>query len=228
MPRKPVPPTIVIFVRHGTTPTTGKEMPEPGAGPSLSEEGQRQAEDAARYIQGWRGALPALSTLYHSPLQRTRETAAILGKHLDLSPVEKSGLADCNAGEWAGVPLKQLAKKPEWATVIRYPSGFRFPGGESLTEMQARTVGAVKELVVAHPGQAVIAVSHADPIKAVLADALGLHLDLFQRLVVEPASVSAVSYSATGPTVLLTNWTGPAHQQQKPSPGPGKAARSQP
>jgi len=203
-------------------------MPEPGPGPSLSDLGRNQAEEAAEHIRVWRAGLPPVSALYSSPLNRARETAAIIGQALDLSVVENPTLVDCNAGEWAGVPLSQLARKPEWATVQHYPSGFRFPGGESIPEMSARMVGSVKALAHAHPGQGVVIVSHADPIKAVLAEALGTHLDLFQRIVVSPASVSAISYSETGPNVVLTNWTGPSGQGPAKS-GPGStAARNRP
>ncbi|MDQ6840639.1 MAG: histidine phosphatase family protein, partial [Actinomycetota bacterium] len=118
------------------------------------------------------------------------------------------GLVECDFGEWTGAELKDLARKPEWATVQRYPSGFRFPGGESFTAMQARIVDTVATLVSRHRGGTVIAVSHADPIKAVVADALGTHLDLFQRIVVSPCSVTAISYAPTGPTVLAVNSTG--------------------
>jgi broad specificity phosphatase PhoE len=202
-------------------------MPEAGAGPPLCDEGRRQAEEAGRHIAEWRGTLPPLVALYGSPLARTRETATIIGKVLDLALVEKPGLVDCNAGEWAGTPLKQLAKKPEWATVAHYPSGFRFPGGESIAEMQSRVVNTIKELVEAHPGQAAVVVSHADPIKATVADALGMHLDLFQRIAISPASVSAVSYSRAGPTVTLINWVGAAGQvPAKAAPGLSTAARS--
>lgn len=194
-------------MRHGPTPTTGTELPEPGLGPSLSEEGRDQADQAGQHIAERRPSLPPLVALYSSPLQRARETAAILGKVLDLSPTEVPGLADTDTGEWAGTPLKQLARKPEWPAVLHFPSGFRFPGGESVTGMYTRVVTTVKGLVEAHCGQAFVVVSHADPIKAVLAEALGLHLDLFQRVVVSPASVSVVSYSGAGPSVLLTNWT---------------------
>jgi broad specificity phosphatase PhoE len=203
-------------------------MPEPGPGPSLSDLGRKQAEEAAEHIRGGRAGPPPISAVYSSPLCRARETATIIATALDRSVVENPALVDCNAGEWAGVPLSQLARKPEWATVQHYPSGFRFLGGESIPEMSARMVGAVKALVEAHPGQCVVVVSHADPIKAVLAEALGMHLDLFQRIVVSPASVSAVSYSGTGPNVVLTNWTGPSGQGP-PKAGPGStAARSRP
>lgn len=199
-------------------------MPEPGAGPGLSEEGRKQAEETGQHISNWRASLPTIGALYCSPLARTKETAAILGKALDLTPFERPELVDCDAGEWAGAPLKDLAKKPEWSTVVHYPSGFCFPGGEPIREMQARVVAAVGELVKAHPGQTVLAVSHADPIKAVLADALGVHLDLFQRIVVSPASVSAVSYGGLSPRVLFVNWTDPGVQLPKQPTG-GAATR---
>ena len=204
------------------TPTTGKEMPASGAGPNLSEEGWKQAGQAAEPISAWRATLPALAALYSSPLSRTRETASVLSKALGLAVNEEPRLMDTDAGEWAGVALKELAKKPEWATVVGYPSGFRFPGGESIQEMYARVVGTVRSLAARHPGQTVVVVSHADPIKTVLADAMGVHLDLFQRVNVSPASVSAISYSEPAPSVMLVNWTVPESGPDKePSPGPG-------
>lgn len=223
--RPPPQPTTVLFVRHGLTPTTGREMPAGGSGPELSEVGQGQAKEAGALIAEWVPALPPLGGLYTSPLARTRQTAAIVGEAVGLELQVRPALADCDAGEWAGVALKELNKRPEWPTVVHYPSGFRFPGGESLAEMSARTVSEVKDLVATHPGQTVIAVSHADPIKAVLAEAMGLHLDLFQRVVVSPASVSAVSYGHLGPSVLLVNWTGPS-SRRPPAPTPARARRT--
>jgi broad specificity phosphatase PhoE len=190
-------------------------MPEPGPGPALSADGRKQAEEAGRHISSWLGTLPPIGALYCSPLTRTRETAGIVGKVLDLAPVERADLVDCNAGDWAGTPLKDLAKKPEWPTVMHYPSGFCFPGGEAIRDMQARMVATMHELVKAYPGQTVVAVSHADPIKSVLADALGVHLDLFQRIVVSPGSVSAISYGDPSPSVVLVNWTGSGSQAPK-------------
>jgi probable phosphoglycerate mutase len=146
----------------------------------------------------------------------------VRSKALGLAVNEEPRLMDTDAGEWAGVALKELAKKPEWATVVGYPSGFRFPGGESIQEMYARVVGTVRSLAARHPGQTVVVVSHADPIKTVLADAMGVHLDLFQRVNVSPASVSAISYSEPAPSVMLVNWTVPESGPDKePSPGPG-------
>jgi probable phosphoglycerate mutase len=100
-----------------------------------------------------------------------------------------------------------LAKKPEWNQVQRFPSGFRFPGGESFAEMQVRMTSALSRLVGLHPGETIVAVSHADPIKAAAAAAAGTHLDLFQRLVVSPCSVTALAYSEGGPYVLSINGT---------------------
>ena len=119
-----------------------------------------------------------------------------------------AGLIECDFGTWTGANLKDLAKLPEWKTVQRYPSGFRFPKGESFAEMQARITGAIDRLVARHPGGTVVAVSHADPIKAAVAQALGTHLDLFQRIVISPCSVTAILYTATGPVVLSVNSTG--------------------
>ena len=96
---------------------------------------------------------------------------------------------------------------PEWATVQRYPSGFSFPGGESFVAMQARMISALAALRERHPGEAVIAVSHADPIKAAVAEALGSHLDMFQRIVISPCSVTAITYGSLGPSVLAVNST---------------------
>ncbi len=224
---KPPPPTLVLLVRHGATPTTGKVLPGRAAGLHLAESGRAQADVVAARLQAWatagsgaprrrpgargRTAPSATSTdapaIYASPLERARETAAPIAKALGQRVSVNRGLLECDFGEWTGAELKDLARKPEWSTVQRYPSGFRFPGGESFTAMQARIVDTVATLVSRHRGGSVIAVSHADPIKAVVADALGTHLDLFQRIVVSPCSVTAISYAPTGPTVLAVNST---------------------
>ncbi len=212
---------MVVLVRHGVTPTTGRELPEAGPGPALTGTGRSQAQAAAEHICAWRPSLPALEAVYASPMLRAAETAGIVAGALGLSVTTEGDLADCDTGEWAGGDLRQLSRKPEWQEVVRHPSGFRFPGGETMAGMSSRVLGAVRGLAARHAGQAVVAVSHADPIKAVLADALGMHLDLFQRVVVSPASVSAVSYTPEGPTVMFANWSPP------PTP-PGKRGPSAP
>jgi probable phosphoglycerate mutase len=115
------------------------------------------------------------------------------------------GLADCDTGAWTGRSLRRLRRTREWVVVQRHPSGFRFPDGESFVEMLARMAAALARIVERHRGRTVVAVSHADPIKVAVAHALGLHLDLFQRIAVAPASVTAIAYRAEGPTVLAIN-----------------------
>ena len=103
--------------------------------------------------------------------------------------------------------LKVARKRAEWTTIQRYPSGFTFPGGESFVAMQARIVDTLARLCAAHPGETVVAVSHADPIRAAVAHAMGTHLDLFQRVVVSPCSITAIAYGGEGPMVLTVNDT---------------------
>ena len=206
MPRKPAPPrpTLVLLVRHGQTPTTGSTLPGRAKGLHLAEAGQSQAEAAAARI----AALKDVAAVYASPLERTRETARPIAASRGLKVQIERGLLECDFGAWTGSKLKDLMKLPEWQTVQRYPSGFRFPDGESFAEMQTRIVGALGRLVARHPGETIVAVSHADPIKAALAQALGTHLDLFQRIIVSPCSISAVLYGSSGPAVLAANSTG--------------------
>jgi probable phosphoglycerate mutase len=204
----PPPPTLVLLVRHGQTPTTGKVLPGRAPGLHLADKGQRQAEAVAERIAALQTAKRRIAAVYASPLERTQQTAAPIAKALGLRVRRNQGLLEADFGEWTGAELKKLYKKPEWRTVQRNPSGFRFPAGESFTEMQTRIVSAIDRLRAAHPGETIVAVSHADPIKAAVAHAMGTHLDLFQRIVVSPCSVSAVLYSIDGPVVLAVNSTG--------------------
>jgi probable phosphomutase (TIGR03848 family) len=198
----------VLLVRHGQTPTTGKVLPGRAAGLELSDKGAEQAAAVAARIAALQDGQRRIAAVYASPLERTRQTAAPIAKALGLRVRPTKGLLECDFGDWTGAQLKSLYKKPEWRTVQRNPSGFRFPGGESFTEMQTRMTGAIDALRKDHPGQTVVAVSHADPIKAAVAHALGTHLDLFQRIVVSPCSVSAILYGLDGPVVLAVNSTG--------------------
>lgn len=199
------PPTLVLLVRHGQTPTTGQVLPGRTRGLHLSETGQQQAEAAAQRIAALADGRRTFS-VYASPLERTVETATPIAKALGLRVKRAKGLLEADFGEWTGAELK-LSKLPEWRSVQRNPSGFRFPGGESFTEMQTRICGELDRLRAAHPGEVVVAVSHADPIKAAVAQAMGTHLDLFQRIVISPCSVSAILYGADGPIVLAVNST---------------------
>ncbi|MEJ7764910.1 MAG: MSMEG_4193 family putative phosphomutase [Acidimicrobiales bacterium] len=205
MPARPKPPkpTTIAFVRHGQTPTTGKVLPGRARGLHLAEQGQAQAKAAAERLS----AYAKVAAVYASPLERARETAAPIAKALGLRVRSERGLLECEFGSWTGRELKELARLPEWGQVQRNPSMFRFPEGESFLEMQARASDAVRRIVAAHPGEIVVCVSHADPIKALAADAMGSHLDHFQRFVVSPCSITVIAYSAAGPTVLCLNST---------------------
>jgi probable phosphoglycerate mutase len=198
---------VVLLVRHGTTPTTGKILPGRAAGLHLSAEGEAQAQAVAERIAATDGSGPGRPTaVYASPLERTTETARPIAKQLGLRVRTERGLLECDFGSWTGARLSALAKKPEWQEVQRWPSGFRFPAGESFLEMQARMTATLRRLARLHPGETIVAVSHADPIKAAVASAAGTHLDLFQRLTIAPCSVSALLYGAS-PRVLSVNAT---------------------
>jgi len=202
--RSPHAHCLVLLVRHGTTPSTGKVLPGRAPGLHLSEKGRQQAAATAARIAS---LATAPTAIYASPLERTRETAAPIAKALGLRVRADAGLLECDFGDWTGKRLAQLRKKREWEQVQRAPSLFRFPKGESFGEMSARSYGAVAALAARHSGQTIVAVSHADPIKAILATALGAPLDLFQRLTVSPCSVSALLISPAGPHVLAINST---------------------
>jgi probable phosphoglycerate mutase len=201
---RPTPATLVLLVRHGQTASTGRVLTGRAPGHHLNALGRRQAAAVAQRI----GRVRRIAAVYASPLERARETAAPLAAARRLPVVVEPDLTDGEFGAWSGLTLAALRRKPEWRAVQRHPSGFRFPGGESFTEMQARMAAALARLVERHPGQVVIAVSHADPIRVALAHALGMPLDFFQRLLISPASVTAITYRPDGPAVLTVNATG--------------------
>ena len=194
----------MLLVRHGVTPTTGKFLPGRAPGLHLAEEGRAQAERVAERLIDLRRRPVAI---YASPLERTKETAAPIARALGLRVRTDRGLIECDVGDWTGSALKDLAKRPEWQAVQQWPGGFRFPGGESFAELSTRATAAVLRLAAAHPGESIVAVSHADPIKAVVASAAGTPLDLIQRIGISPCSVSAIAYGPGGPYVLCTNNT---------------------
>jgi len=207
------PPTLVLLVRHGTTSTTGKVLPGRARGLHLSDHGREQAERAAERI----GELGKVQAVYASPLERARETAAPIGRAVHKPVRIERGLLECDFGQWTGASLKRLMKKPEWSTVQRTPSAFRFPDGESFLEMQTRIVDAVDTIRRRHVGKTVVCVSHADPIKAYVAYAMGTPLDLFQRIVISTCSVTAVLVGDGAPIVLTVNSTGTSLKDLRPS-----------
>ena len=205
--------TLVLLVRHGLTPTTGKLLPGRAAGLHLSDDGRAQAQRAAERI----AQLTKVDAIYASPLERARETAAPIASGRKLRVQIDKGLLECDFGEWTGAELKKLMKLPEWNTVQRAPSTFTFPGGESFTAMQNRIVGTLDRLRAAHPGGVIVCVSHADPIKAAVAHALGTHIDLFQRIVISTCSITAIAYGVGAPAVLTVNSTGGSLAELRPS-----------
>ncbi|NNE72959.1 MAG: MSMEG_4193 family putative phosphomutase [Acidimicrobiales bacterium] len=200
----PPKPTLIFLVRHGKTPTTGAKLPGRAKGLHLAELGVQQATRAGERL----AALDRVKAVYASPMERTQETAAPIARLCKLRVRTEPGLIEADFGKWTGRNLADLRKLPEWKKVQKYPSGFRFPGGESFAEMQTRMVDSLHGLAAKHPGEAIVAVSHADTIKAAIAHAMGTHLDLFQRIVVSPCSISAILYGETGPAVLTVNSTG--------------------
>ncbi len=199
--------TTVILLRHGrTTANTGGVLAGWTPGVELDETGQAQVQAVAQRL-----APVPLAAVVTSPLERCRQTAAAVTAGRDLAVRDDDRLGEARYGDWTGRSLKELAKDPLWKVVQQHPSAAVFPGpeGEGLAHTQARAVAAVRSWNAALGPDAVwLACSHGDVIKAVLADALGLHLDQFQRIVVDPASVSVVSYTDTRPFVLRTNDTG--------------------
>lgn len=209
----PTKPTLVLLVRHGTTPTTGKVLPGRAPGLHLAPRGQDEARRAAERL----AELERIAAIYSSPLERTRQTAAPISRALRTPVRVDRGLLECDFGTWTGQSLRRLMKRPEWSTVQRTPSAFRFPDGESFVEMQTRMIGTLDKIRRRHPGQTVVCVSHADPIKAVVAHAMGTPLDLFQRIVISTCSITAIVYSDSAPTVLTVNSTGGSLRELRPS-----------
>ena len=201
--------TTVLLIRHGRTTANGAGVLAGWTeGVSLDETGETQA----RAIAGRLAPVP-LRAVVTSPLQRCRETTGLLlaGRDVPLHVDERVG--EVRYGEWSGRELKKLAKEPLWKVVQSHPSAMTFPGedGEAMRDMAARAVAAVRDWNSRlDDGKDTVyaVVSHGDVIKAVLADALGMHLDSFQRLVVDPGSVSVVSYTALRPFVVRTNDVG--------------------
>jgi probable phosphomutase (TIGR03848 family) len=195
-------PTTVLLVRHGTTPTTGKILPGRAPGLHLSAVGRAQAD---RVAGGIAALDPRAVAVYASPLERARETAAPIARALGVRVRTERGLLELDIGDWTGMSIKRAVRRREWGAVQRWPSGVSFPGGESFTDLVARTTDAIGRLVRAHPGETIVAVSHADPIRALVATAAGVPLDLFQRLVISTCSVSAIRYAPEGPRIACVN-----------------------
>jgi len=199
--------TTVILLRHGrTTANAGGVLAGWTPGVLLDESGRAQVQAV-----GERLAKVPLAAVVSSPLERCRQTADAVASGRQLEVQTDDRLGEARYGDWTGRTIKELAKEPLWNVVQQHPSAAVFPGpeGEGLAQTQARAVAAVREWNVKLGPDAVwLACSHGDVIKAILADAFGLHLDQFQRIVVDPASISVITYTETRPFVVRVNDTG--------------------
>jgi len=208
----------LMLVRHAKNDWVGDRLAGWTPGVHLNKEGRHQAETLSARL----AHLP-ITAIYSSPLERALETAQAIAIHHDLKVRILDGIGETRYGEWTGQSLKELAKTELWPVVQAFPSGARFPGGESLRETQARAVAALDTLCHTHPQETdiVVAVSHADVIKAAVAHYAGLHLDLFQRLVISPASLSVIRFSKFGPRIICLNDTGSVSEP------PGKHSKTE-
>ena len=186
--------TTIILVRHGENEWV-KEHRLAGWLPNvhLNENGRLQAADAAERLSDLN-----IAALYSSPVERCMETAVYIADSHQLPIQQVEAIGEVRYGKWEGKKIEKLAKKPLWKTVQHYPSRMQFPKGETLRAVQFRAIEALEKLSEQHVDETIIVVSHADLIKLVVAHYLGTHIDLFQRIIISPASVSVLSLSADG------------------------------
>jgi len=219
--------STLLLLRHGLTAMTGPVLAGRTPGLHLDERGEKQAAAAAARI----AAVP-VDAVVTSPLERCTDTAALVleaQRAAGRAPAweREERLVECGYGDWTGRAIKDLAKDPIWKVVQNQPSAARFPGGEALSEMSARAVAAVRDWDTRLGADAIwVACSHGDVIKAILADALGLHLDQFQRIVIDPCSVSVVRYTEARPYVLRVNDVGGELQAFAPPAKKGRRRKS--
>ncbi len=211
----PASTTHLVLARHAVTAETGSVLSGRAPGIDLSEAGRAQAD-----ALGARMADLAVSAVYASPIERTTQTAEAVARHHSLAVRPLPGVIEADYGEWTGQKLTDLAGTDLWKVVQRTPSRMTFPGGEAMAAMQSRMVDALEAVVADHPGELVVVVSHADPIKAAIAHYTGVHLDLFQRIAVSPASVTAFAFGHHGVTMLKCNDTGGLADLAPPAPAP--------
>ncbi|MBJ7464644.1 histidine phosphatase family protein [Mycobacterium sp. ITM-2016-00316] len=199
----------VILLRHGrSTSNTAHTLAGRSEGVDLDDRGREQAQTVVTRI----GDLP-VKAIVRSPLLRCERTVAPLAAALGVQPVVEDRIIEVDYGSWTGRTIGELVKEPLWKVVQQQPSAAVFPDGEGLAQVQARAVAAIREhdrrLAGEHDGDVLwVACTHGDVIKAVLADALGTHLDTFQRITADPASMSVIRYTDTRPFVLHVNHTG--------------------
>lgn len=192
--------TLLLLIRHGVTDATGVRLGGWKPGIHLTEEGRMQADAVAERLRPVR-----VAAVYASPLERCVETAAPLAREQRRDVVVRDGLGEVRYGAWTDRPLRQLARTRLWRRVQSVPSGVRFPGGESLLEVQSRALLELETIAAEHRRAAVAVVSHADVIKLIVAHFAGAPVDLFQRLIIDPASICAIAVGDGIPRILRLN-----------------------
>ncbi|MFD6949530.1 phosphoglycerate mutase [Nocardiopsis sp. TSRI0078] len=228
----PTPEAVtLLLVRHGMTDVTGPRLAGRAEGVHLNDTGRAQAADLAARLSGLRPA-----ALVSSPLERCQETAGAVGERLGVPVTTDERFIECDYGSWTGRGIGELSEEPLWRVVQDHPSAVRFPGGEALAAASGRAVEAVRDwnsrllLAVPEPSPGAepasgtapppvyVVCSHGDIIKSIVADALGIHLDLFQRLRVDPCSVTSITYTRTRPFLNKLNDTGESLAASLPTP----------
>ena len=192
--------TIFYLVRHGLTSHTGRRLSGRMPDINLTDAGRTEAEGVATSLANVR-----LKSIYSSPIDRCIQTARIIAKMHGLPVRTRKDLSEVDYGSWTNKSLKSLARTKLWSSVQRWPGGTRFPDGESFAEIQTRGVAVFEDLRTRHPKGNVCVVSHGDVIRLVMAHYMGIHLDLFQRIQVAPASISVLGISDAGPAILTLN-----------------------
>ncbi|WP_439554893.1 histidine phosphatase family protein [Dyadobacter sp.] len=195
--------TRFLLIRHATTDSVGKRLSGRTPQVFLNEAGRAEAERLAQQLAG-----VTLHAIYTSPLERTTETAGFVARPHNLQPIKQEDFLEINFGEWTNATFAELDALPQFRHFNTFRSGTRIPGGETMLEAQARMVGGIEKLCRQHPGETVAIVSHSDMIKATIAYYTGVHLDLFQRIEVSPASVSIIEVGADYAGIKLVNYTG--------------------
>lgn len=209
--------TTVLLIRHGRSHANAQGVLAGRTDTELDDTGRQQAEDL-----GARLADVPLDVLVSSPQRRARQTAELVVAGRAQAQIDDS-FAECDYGDWSGSALSELATEPTWEIVQWLPSAAQFPAGETMAQMAHRATHGVQRLVRQYPDGIVWIVSHGDVIKAILADALGVHLDHFQRIVVDTASVSIVHYTPKRPFVERINDTGGIRLARKAPESQGEA-----
>jgi probable phosphomutase (TIGR03848 family) len=203
--------TTLILIRHGDTDWIGKNLAGWLPDVHLNDRGKQQAEELPRRL-----AALDVAAIYSSPLERTIETAQPLARARNLRIHKINDLGEVKCGDWQGQALKALSAKKEWRIVQAAPSAFQFPNGESFRGTQSRAVGAIEKIVAGHAKDTIVAFSHGDVIKLIVAYYSGIALDNFQRIAISPASISVIELSPFGARLGRLNDTGPLQNHTHP------------